>query len=71
MTKLEAPKGDGWCYVDPSKGLGSDELVAKCPETARRKLRFVGLGTPETNTVTLYACAGEAFVDVPAADDKK
>lgn len=72
LNKLEAPKGDGWCYVDPAKGLGSNDLVAKCPETARRKLRFVGLGTPETNTVTLYACAGEAFVDPPpAADDMK
>jgi hypothetical protein len=60
----ESAEGDGWCYVDPAKGLGTNmTLVEKCPETARRKLRFVGAGTPESNTVTLYACAGEAFSD--------
>ncbi len=56
-------QGDGWCYVDPAKGLGSDALVEKCPPTARRKLRFIGEGTPEAGTVTFVACAGAAFAD--------
>ncbi len=56
-------QGDGWCYVDPAKDLGADSLVEKCPPTARRKLRFIGAGTPEPGTVTFVACAGAAFAD--------
>ncbi len=57
----EVASGNGWCYVDPAKGLGSDELVEKCPNTAKRKLRFIGTGTPKSGTVTFVACAGAAF----------
>jgi hypothetical protein len=63
----ETAAGNGWCYVDPT--LVDDDalkqqvqtLVQKCPPTAQRKLRFVGQGTPEPNTITLFACAGQAF----------
>ncbi len=53
--------GNGWCYIDPAKGAGSDALVEKCPETEKRKLRFVGDGTPANGTVTFVACAGAVF----------
>jgi hypothetical protein len=68
--KSDVATGDGWCYVDPAKGLPADNadgsndgdrLVEKCPSTAKRKLRFVGFGTPKSGTVTFVACAGAAF----------
>ena len=35
----------GYCYVDPSNGAGSNaDLVAKCPDSQHRILRFVGNG---------------------------
>jgi hypothetical protein len=52
------PSGDGWCYIDPAQGLGSDDQVAKCPETEKRKIRFAGYGAPGKGTVTFFACAG-------------
>jgi hypothetical protein len=53
--------GDGWCYIDPSKNVGNVALVEKCAETEKRKLRFVGDGTPANGTVTFVACAGAVF----------
>jgi hypothetical protein len=55
--------GNGWCYVDEELGIGNPELVAQCPNTSRRKVRFVGDGTPKPNTKTVVACAGAAFQD--------
>ncbi len=57
----ELPRGDGWCYVDPAKGLGSPRLVEKCPATARRDLRFIGQGAPRNGTLTVVACSGAEF----------
>ena len=57
----EIASGNGWCYVDPAKNIGNEALVEKCPETAKRKLRFVGAGQPDNGTLTLVACAGAAF----------
>jgi hypothetical protein len=57
----DVASGNGWCYVDPAKGIGSESLVEKCPVTAKRKLRFIGTGTPDPGTVTFVACAGAAF----------
>lgn len=39
-------------------------LVANCPATQRRLLRFVGKDTPVANSLTLVACSGDA----PSAD---
>lgn len=49
----------GYCYVDPSKGLGSESLVANCDATQKRQLRFVGSNTPVNNSVTFVACLGD------------
>lgn len=58
----------GYCYVDPSlknkdgeyiAGGGLDQenrLVANCPASERRLLRFVGEDTPRPGSVTVIAC---------------
>lgn len=58
--------GNGWCYIDPDKGIGSAALVEKCPDTEKRKLRFVGKGSPINGSVTFFACAGAVFDGNPA-----
>jgi len=50
----------GYCYVDPSQGLGDKELVAACPATQQRILRFVGEDVPRNNSVTFVACTADA-----------
>ncbi|HSC89528.1 MAG TPA: hypothetical protein VLC09_19735 [Polyangiaceae bacterium] len=64
---LNSPKGTeatlvnaGYCYIDPAQGLGAEELVATCPATQRRLLRFVGADTPKPNSVTFVACTADA-----------
>ena len=32
----------GYCYIDEAQGIGNADIVAKCPSTQRRILRFVG-----------------------------
>jgi hypothetical protein len=54
-------RGDGWCYIDEREGIGNPALVEQCPETSKRKLRFVGAGTPQPGSVTVVACAGKTF----------
>jgi hypothetical protein len=54
----------GYCYVDPKKGLGDPSLVATCPSTERRRLRFVSnddpeaISTPRNDTNLFIACIG-------------
>ncbi len=50
----------GYCYVDADQGLGSASLLANCPDTQKRLLRFVGADTPRTGAITFYACSGAA-----------
>lgn len=50
----------GYCYVDPAKGLGNELLVANCPSTQKRLLRFVGNNTPVKNSITFVACTANA-----------
>lgn len=67
----ESTDADGWCYVDAAHmeryGLNEQQqaqgigLLENCPETQRRKLRFVGDGTPANGTTTYYTCAGEVL----------
>lgn len=49
---------------------GTNLIVADCPATQRRLLRFVGQKTPADGTITLVACAGDAAGndgDIPVA----
>jgi hypothetical protein len=39
-----SPEPAGWCYVDPSQGAGSADLVASCPPGEQRQLRVLGIG---------------------------
>lgn len=48
----------GYCYIDPSRGLGSAELVKDCPGTKKRMLRFVGPDTPTPGAHAFMACMG-------------
>ncbi|HWO11594.1 MAG TPA: hypothetical protein VNN80_19000 [Polyangiaceae bacterium] len=57
---LEASGVEGWCYIDADLGIGNPELVANCPATQRRLLRFVGRGL-EANSTTFVACTGSSF----------
>jgi hypothetical protein len=56
----------GYCYIDPAAGVGSEGLVANCPETQRRILRYVGNNINDNKVVPLAgstvftACQGSA-----------
>ncbi len=53
----------GYCYVDPAQGIGNPALVADCPATNERSLRFVGDGLPANGSLTFVACLGSTFDD--------
>jgi len=46
----------GWCYVDPSQGIGNPELVKKC--NPQRQLIFSGDDTPAAGSTAVIACLG-------------
>jgi hypothetical protein len=66
---VTASATNGWCYIDADQDIGSPDIVAKCPATARRKLRFVGKGKLSQGTTTFVACLGAnlASSSAPAA----
>ncbi|HEX6274805.1 MAG TPA: hypothetical protein VFZ53_17305, partial [Polyangiaceae bacterium] len=45
----------GWCYVDPSRGIGAPALVADCPARPAFMLRVLDI---EPDTTYGLACAG-------------
>ncbi len=53
---LNGKSVDGWCYVDPITGQGSEKIVKDCPADSRRELRFVNGGNPEPKTTTYITC---------------
>ena len=56
----------GYCYVDPPVAGNTPEIVAKCPETQRRILRYVGnnistgVAVPLPGSTVFTACQGSA-----------
>ncbi len=56
------PQAAGWCYVDDSgiAPLGNPEIVARCPATEKREVRFVGQGVPATGATTFILCASSS-----------
>ena len=48
----------GFCYIDPSQGIGSDAAVADCPTANKRNLRFMGAGVPSPDAALFIACGG-------------
>jgi hypothetical protein len=57
----------GYCYIDPAQGIGNPALVAGCPATTQRSLRFVGDGLPANGSYTFMACIGSTFDDETAS----
>lgn len=53
----------GYCYIDPAQGIGNPALVADCPATTQRSLRFTGDGLPANGSITFMACIGSTFED--------
>ena len=49
----------GWCYVDPSIRLGDPSIVADCPSTEQRKIRFTGRGEAQQGATLFITCSGE------------
>jgi hypothetical protein len=52
---------NGWCYVDAttSPPTGNPDIVADCPATERRIIRFVGQGGAKTGATIFITCSGE------------
>jgi hypothetical protein len=53
----------GYCYISDTadQKIGNPDLLANCPESERRLLRFVGDNVPAGGAVTFIACAGDTF----------
>jgi hypothetical protein len=51
----------GWCYIDATRQppVGNSNLVASCPETEKRIIRFVGDGQGVTGATLFITCSGE------------
>ena len=47
----------GWCYVDPLSD-GNPELVSDCPETERRRFRFIAMDPLPQATGRVYVFCG-------------
>ena len=62
-SEVDAAKLDaaGWCYVDPAQGLGNPEIVAKCPATEQRLIRFINEGNPQKDATVFITCQEAAF----------
>ena len=52
---------NGWCYVDDSGSMpiGNPKIVANCPATEKRLIRFVGEGQPTPGATLFITCEGE------------
>jgi hypothetical protein len=52
---------NGWCYVDATTTpyTGNPEIVADCPETEKRIIRFVGEGGAKAGATIFITCSGE------------
>ena len=54
----------GYCYVDPSTAMDAasmnaqNQIVASCPDTQKRLLRFTGENVPAKGSIAMIACLG-------------
>jgi hypothetical protein len=51
------PTSNGWCYVDATQGPQEAVIVADCPATEARELRFVGQGRPAEGAALFITCS--------------
>jgi hypothetical protein len=49
----------GWCYVDAE--TGNADLVATCPSTERRMIRFIGNGEVQPSATAFITCSVESI----------
>ncbi len=52
----DQPNNFGWCYVDPSQGVGNPALVEDCRPA--RQLIFSGHDTPTSGATVVLTCLG-------------
>jgi hypothetical protein len=54
----EPANAHGWCYIDANATppLGNPGLVAKCPASEKRIVRFVGAGQGQTGATLFIGC---------------
>jgi hypothetical protein len=59
LSQPDDPPGvNGWCYVDAARSPGANaQLTAHCPASARRLIRFAGLGAPRAGSLVYVSCA--------------
>ncbi|XYH96950.1 hypothetical protein ACMHYB_55795 [Sorangium sp. So ce1128] len=50
---------NGWCYIDPSIRIGNEDIVASCPPTERRIIRFTNEGEAQQGATLFITCSGE------------
>jgi hypothetical protein len=50
---------DGWCYVDATAGIGNPDIVAECPSSEKRVVRFVGNAEATPGTTRYVTCLSE------------
>ncbi len=52
---------DGWCYIDATTvpPTGNTDVVANCPDSERRLIRFVGKGNAAPGATLFITCSGE------------
>lgn len=52
----DAEGATGWCYIDADQELGNAELVAGCPSTQKRRIRFLGDAVQQEEGIVFIAC---------------
>jgi hypothetical protein len=55
----------GWCYIDTSLNLGNPDIVAQCPESEKRLIRY----WPTKNTTAFISCQESPVVDTSDMTD--
>ncbi|MCK6586305.1 MAG: hypothetical protein L6Q76_01845 [Polyangiaceae bacterium] len=55
---MSIEKDGGWCYVDAA--TGNADLVATCPSTERRMIRFLGNGEVQPSATAFITCSVES-----------
>ncbi|KYF94217.1 hypothetical protein BE17_11940 [Sorangium cellulosum] len=58
-VRVDGNPVNGWCYIDPSIRVGNEDIVASCPPTERRIIRFTNEGEAQQGATLFITCSGE------------
>ncbi|HTN82687.1 MAG TPA: hypothetical protein VL242_03355 [Sorangium sp.] len=58
-VRVDGNPVNGWCYIDPSIRIGNEDIVASCPPTERRIIRFTNEGEAQQGATLFITCSGE------------